>query len=460
MKTIFKTAVAAAIALAFTVNSLAGDFNFVCDYCVFKSDDGRLFLELYYSFDQTKLTFIRVDNVFEAAGEIDIDLINKTTNDVIIQKRFKVPVTVNDTAGYDKSKNLMGQVNFLLDSGRYVFKIKGSDFNKPQDSSVYNDNLELKRFEESSIVISSIQVASGIQKSTDKNSVFYKNTLEITPNPNRLFGNNLANLYYYFEVYNLKKEYLSEDYFIVSEVTDLNNNVLKSQEKKFQLKGESKVEYGYFDVSNLATNPYNLVIRVVNDKNKPVALNSRRFVIFNSDSSNVNYEKYKDDYMLSEYVNYSDDQLDEEFACTVYTATETENDRYDNIKNLDGKRKFLYEFWKKRDPNPLTLQNEFKIDYFARIKYANTNYKYDFTEGWKTDRGRVYILYGKPDEIDRYPFEADKRAHEIWNYNSLQGGVIFVFVDMSNSGGNYGLVHSTARNELRDDNWEGRLRLK
>ena len=51
--------------------------------------------------------------------------------------------------------------------------------------------------------------------------------------------------------------------------------------------------------------------------------------------------------------------------------------------------------------------------------------------GWKTDRGRVLILYGEPNEIERFPNQMDKKPYEIWHYDDVEGGVIFVFADLS-----------------------------
>ena len=68
-------------------------------------------------------------------------------------------------------------------------------------------------------------------------------------------------------------------------------------------------------------------------------------------------------------------------------------------------------------------------------------------------RGRVVIMYGTPDDIERHPSETETRPYEIWSYNNIQGGVIFVFVQR-NTAGDYELVHSTHRNELHDENWD------
>lgn len=459
MKTSYKAILILVLALAL-IKTGFGEFNFKYDYCVFKNDDGRLFLELYYSFDQNQLSFVKTDAGFEAAGEINLDILDKNADKSVIQKRFKIPVLVNDTLNYNRNNNLSGQVNFILDSGSYLVRIKANDFNDPVDSAVFEDNLSLNRFPQGGVAISCIQVSTSIQKSADNNSVFYKNTLEVIPNPDRLFGNNISLLHYYFEVYNLKSGQISNEYFVICEITDLNNNMFKTQQKKYELKSESKVEYGSFNISDLASNSYNLVIRIVDNNNKDIAKNYKKFFVYNTDTTKISYEKYSDSYMLSDYANYSEEQLDEEFSYISYIASETEKDKYEKIGDLDGKRKILFDFWKLRDPNSLTPQNEFKAQYFERIRYANSHFKFDFKAGWMTDRGRVYIIYGKPDEIESFPFEADKRAYEIWRFYGLEGGVIFVFVDLGNATGDYGLVHSTARNELKDYDWESRRKIK
>jgi hypothetical protein len=76
--------------------------------------------------------------------------------------------------------------------------------------------------------------------------------------------------------------------------------------------------------------------------------------------------------------------------------------------------------------------------------------------GWRTDRGRVYLMYGEPSEIERYPSQVDAKPYELWHYNELEGGVIFVFGDVSGFS-EYLLLHSTMRGELRDENWKRRL---
>ena len=90
------------------------------------------------------------------------------------------------------------------------------------------------------------------------------------------------------------------------------------------------------------------------------------------------------------------------------------------------------------------------------VNTANQQFR-EMKQGWRTDRGRVLLLYGVPDEIERFPYSAENKPYEIWKYFSIQGGVIFVFVDKRELG-RYELVHSTARGELNDPEWERWIR--
>jgi hypothetical protein len=77
-------------------------------------------------------------------------------------------------------------------------------------------------------------------------------------------------------------------------------------------------------------------------------------------------------------------------------------------------------------------------------------------EGWHTDRGRVYVLYGESDEVERFPSTSESKPYEIWHYNQIEGSVIFVFIDRTGFG-EYTLVNSTKRGEVKDDNWQNYL---
>jgi GWxTD domain-containing protein len=149
---------------------------------------------------------------------------------------------------------------------------------------------------------------------------------------------------------------------------------------------------------------------------------------------------------LAIYTGMPESELDREFRWSKYEMTKPEKSQYEQLSGADAKRKLLSDLWRKR---PAGTRDE----YMTRVTYANANFGVMGREGYRSDRGRVYITYGTPDDFERHPNESDSKAYEIWTYHSLQGGAIFVFVQ-KNQGGEYDLVHSTLRGELQDENWQ------
>lgn len=101
------------------------------------------------------------------------------------------------------------------------------------------------------------------------------------------------------------------------------------------------------------------------------------------------------------------------------------------IKQAEDKYKAFQQFWKEKDPSPTTEENELMEEYYRRINHANRNFD-SMMDGWKTDRGMVYIILGSPDDIERHPFEIDSKPYIIWYYYQLDRQ--FVFVDYTGFG--------------------------
>jgi GWxTD domain-containing protein len=98
----------------------------------------------------------------------------------------------------------------------------------------------------------------------------------------------------------------------------------------------------------------------------------------------------------------------------------------------EERKRIWEEFWREKDPTPGTPKNEYYEEHLRRFRYANRHFTIPLAEGWRTDRGRIYILHGHPDQIDSYPQEFNRDATEIWYY--MDTGRRFVFVDESGFG--------------------------
>ena len=138
-----------------------------------------------------------------------------------------------------------------------------------------------------------------------------------------------------------------------------------------------------------------------------------------------------------------------------YIITNEERAGFLQLTGDAERLQFIDEFWWRRDPTPDTRENEFKEEHYRRIAYANVHFG-TTTPGWKSDRGQVYIVWGKPDSLDpdrdcvlvsKLSTQVtggltDCLPHEVWHYNYLEAigaDVDLLFVDASGSG-NYKLA--------------------
>lgn len=448
-----------ASALIMAVNTTySQDEFFYLDYGIFKGNDNKAIIEVYYSFDQRNLMFIKNDAGYEAKGKIELKISNTASGKMIINEVFNVPVAISDTAGYNKNNRLVGQLNVELDSGSYFVDVTGSDLNNDKIKMTDTVTFRLGRFSSEKLAYSSIQLANNIYKSDDKSSIFYKNSLEVEPNPSRLFGNNIKKIFYYAELYNLSEGIKGEEFTVNTTLMSPDNLVIKDNKKEYNKNFDSKVEMGTFDIAGLPSGKYSIRMIIAN-KDDIFADVSKIFYIYNADTKDVisNMDNIDNDYLLSDISKLSKDQLIYEYERSRYILSDNFKEKFEQLKDFEAQKKYYFTFWKSMDTRPETPFNEAKKEYFDKVQYADKNLKSDLRQGWETDRGRVYISLGKPSEIERFPFEANTRAYEIWRYDNIEGGVEFVFVDISNDGGNYELVHSTKRNELRNDDWKSRF---
>ncbi len=107
--------------------------------------------------------------------------------------------------------------------------------------------------------------------------------------------------------------------------------------------------------------------------------------------------------------------------------TEQEKKIFNHMPSNKARKEFVQEFWDKRDPSPDNDINEFKEEFYRRIEYANTRFR-EGTQGWKTDRGRIYIFFGPPDRIERRPMlnYPEAKGIQVWIYYRYNFGVEFV----------------------------------
>lgn len=153
-------------------------------------------------------------------------------------------------------------------------------------------------------------------------------------------------------------------------------------------------------------------------------------------------DKKKREELKSVYKKWMDEDVN-------YIITNEERRAFKALKTDEERDQFIEQFWLRRDPDPDTPENEYKEEYYERIEYANERFSSGIP-GWKTDRGRIYITFGKPDQIESHPAggpyerpswegggSTTTYPFEIWWYRYIEGigsDIEIEFVDPTGSG--------------------------
>ena len=124
--------------------------------------------------------------------------------------------------------------------------------------------------------------------------------------------------------------------------------------------------------------------------------------------------------------------IESSFRQMKYILTNSERK---NAKGKKGKEleSIFLQYWKKRDPTPETSLNELMEEYYIRVNYVNEYFNMSWKEGWETDFGMIYILFGPPNEIQRSNINSSSTsAYQVWYYNRINKQ--FVFKDQNGFG--------------------------
>lgn len=440
---------------------LSGSDTFQVDIDVaqFRYNEDANYLEVYYAFDKTELTYIQRREQFEGGVQLHGKITKVKDESVVLDRTWLIPHVVSDTSRLTPGKTSVGVIGLEIPRAECTFTVQCVD---EQDSSRYTKfafHIPPKSFSIDHVAVSDLELSSSIRKAKDKDrSTFCKNTFEVIPNPGRVYGENMPSLYYYVEVYNLLASSREGEYNTRAVVYGAKGKELIVRKRTKPKVNDSSVEIGSINVSSLPSGFYKLYFSVVDSVANVTVISMKDFLVRQSRQTALPYSELGfDPFMMLEYEGITEDALDREFDMARYITLDFETSLYQSLSSLETKKGFLSNFWKKRDPDPSSPQSEFKLEYFDRVQHANIHFSIGPREGWKTDRGRVYIVYGPPDEYERHFNERGMRPYEVWYYHDIQGGVKFVFADIFGMR-DYLLVHSTHRNELRDEYWLYKVR--
>lgn len=419
------------------------------DYARFRNTENSGYLEIYYGFYPDLLTLMPTNRGYQGGVVLSTRITDNASNALVINKEAVLPIVISDTSSASFQYPSMTQTGHYLPYGHYTLKVIAADSLNPSRRDSITRSLVIQAYP-ASACISDLELSSQVQSSEKKDDPFYKNSLEVIPDPMLVFG--VAThpvVFSYAELYNLNT---AMTYTLKNQIVLPDGKIVKESVKSRKYEMPAGVESGMIRVTSTESGRYVYRLSLLDENDKEVASSEKTFYVYNP---HLKSQVMAGGVSLvgTQLAGLSTTELDEEFGKAKYLVTKDEIKLYAQLKADDGKREFLTKLWSAVEAGRGDYAPIKRSEYLRRAEAATKNFSASGKVGWRSDRGRVYMLYGEPDQIEQFPSEAESRPYQRWHYRSVEKGVEFIFVDRFGAG-DYQLVHSTKRGELQDEGWE------
>jgi len=453
-----------------------GDIRYHASAVAYRHDGGDARAEFFIRIPYREIKFLPATDHFEARLRITVELLAKGGRRAGYQQReAKLQSTVAE-ATLDSLLGEVYTVGLVAHRGKYRFKVTVEDMNVARRGLVYQmkdkkregvvqGDIDMSDWLFQSPALSGIEFAWSVKESTPE-TPFAKGGFEVQPHPSAYYGYYKDMVSAYYEIYDLPPPPEGRSYRVRTMIFGADaDTVLESLDSLHVSEGTAWPHALYADVSSLSAGHYRLRIDLMDPASgKALATSQAEFdVLWDMDS-------WRPD--ATEFYDIT--------AQTLLTQEEAYNFRQLSRGEKEAK---ISALWRAIDPTPDTAENELRNEFLNRIAYANAHYTV-FDKGMFSDRGRIWIQFGEPDEvqIERLPVSektlgvvvdgqipkaskdllttpdtgvVDTRPYEIWTYhlrghevvprhrmNEISAGMKFVFVDEQGYG-DYTLRYSS-----------------
>lgn len=360
---------------------------------------------------------------------------------------------------------------FALDNGTYSLELAIADNAFPDKKTTHTQQIVIDLKRESRIYTSEIQVLESYTKSVTQGPLT-KNGYDLVPYNINYYPKAQNALKFYFEAYNVDSVLGKQAKFLYAYYIENSENLRRvSALNGFQKQSAQRLNalLAQFDISVLPSGNYNLVIEVKDSANK-VQAQKKWFFQRQSDAPQLPDEfAEKSIRTIEDFFNafQSSDSLKQFVEC-LWPRSSVKEREWQQVtvskKEPSLMRSYAVEYWKKEagdSLNPLKIW----LDYYKQVQEANALLKCGKQKGYYTDRGRVYLQYGKPDQRNQVNSEPNTYPYEIWQYYRLYDKATgrfftnkkFVFVNEAIADNCYKLIHSDVRGEIYDERWRFKL---
>ncbi len=438
----------------FTLVPLWGQVNFVVEPIRFFSPEGQPYIELFLAVEGTSVTPVRHSDTLYV-GEVFFQiLIKNMAEEAVYADKFIMKVgSWIDTLLENRNALYIDARRLRLPAGLYTLEITAQDkHQRPRPQTVraitqFEVPSSLTGFGYSDLLFAR-RIAAASGASYQRHGLFMEPLISggvvVDPDTLAVFG----------EIYHVDS-LVEGPYFLRLRIVDAQRAVpvegltFARRPKK---PGAFEAFAFTFPATPLQSGIYLVQTELCNNDGEVLATWYRRLTVLSTREPLVEASETEYD---AQY-NFPEKKLDELLSGMAYLATPTEKSFLKTLTSFPEKKRFFVAFWKKRQGQPGTLS--FK-EFLYRFEYAQQHFKSSLRPGYKTDRGRVFIQYGPPNDMQFWLNEPDKYPYMIWTYNQIgsQSNVFFVFYDPDLITGEFPLLHSNKIGELQNRNWRAFL---
>ena len=391
----------------------------IVNYATFPSTDpSRVRLEVYYQVYNYGLEFERVsDQLFRARYVTTVRLIDRDADTVVSSSRQEREATVDQLLKTKSTGDFRtAQVNFEVPPGKYevgfLLETIGSRSVLKRDF-----NIDIKGFGNKNPQLSDVELvqAAGPMPDGEVPEDFAKGDLMIIPSLTGTFSSeDQGKIMFYLEI--SRGSDSASEVTIETSLRRGSRGMVYRDSLTAPLNERITRQLREISLEDYMPGEYEL----------SVSLHGRRY-------------KKLDEKKVSFRVPWTSTAILRHDWDAALDQLELITDRNDvkpmrKIEDLGERVKAIERFWAERDPDPSTSINEMKVVFYHRIDAANRLFSVLNREGWRTDRGRVLIRYGEPDQIDDFPLVPDRYPYQEWHYYRDGRYRKFVFVDVNEDG--------------------------
>lgn len=453
-----KKLISSIIALTFLSSISFAQIDLLIDYKTFFLPGEKPYIEFYLSLNGNTISYAEIEEgKFQGKLETTYIITDKKDSIIGFEKFISLSPIYSEESDFLEIFELK---RFPLDNGEYNFEFLVKDLN---NGKVGENKVKLKPFEynDNKIQFSDLILAYDVTE-TNESSLINKNGVGINPNLGYLFKTTNEKLGFYVEIYNANKElgenedYLFEYSISIADKESVFNNISGFQ--KVTANNVSPIA-NLIDIKSLPSGNYDFKVICKNRQNEVILEKKQRFQRSNRELQDLKLIDANSSF-VSKITNI--DQLKEFIMSTIPISSSKEFEFAKNqmeYSDLKFMQQYFLNFWNNR--NPLNPEKEW-IKYKREVDIAQEKFGYGGIRGYQTERGRVYLQYGKPNAVQNVSFEPNTYPYSVWQYYKLNGlsNRKFLFYSPSMEMLGYKLLDSNVPGEITNPNWQAELENK